>query len=149
MRKADPRHFKVVVSICTPSLKGAGAAVFPLLSMKTKIVTSRVGETRDWYRDLFGLVVLEEWDDPEDCGCILGLRSTPGEALLEVHRGQGECDYSGFSLQFRVDDVDAFVVPEDEHFRCRGPLDRPWGSRYLFFADPNGMTVVLFSGSSL
>lgn len=120
-----------------------------LLSMKTKIVTSRVEATRDWYRDLFGLTVLEEWNDPDDCGCILGLRSTAGEALLEVHRQASGSDYSGMGLQFRVEDVDAFVVPDDERFRPRGPVARPWGSRYLFFVDPNGISVVVFSGSSL
>ncbi|HVF83268.1 MAG TPA: hypothetical protein VM913_03740, partial [Sphingomicrobium sp.] len=63
--------------------------------MKTKIMTSRVVETREWYCDLIGLVVLEEWDDPDDCGCILGFRCTSGEAQLEVHRRRGEYDYSG------------------------------------------------------
>jgi catechol 2,3-dioxygenase-like lactoylglutathione lyase family enzyme len=106
-------------------------------------------DTRDWYRDLFGLVVLEEWDEPGDSGCILGLRSEPGEALLEVHHRQGERAYTGMSLQFRVGSLDAFVVPDDERFRSRGPIERPWGSRYLFFEDPNGISVVLFSGSSL
>ena len=120
-----------------------------LLSMKTKIVTRRVEATRDWYRDLFRLTVLEEWDEPNDRGCILGLHSVPGQALLEIHRQLKESDYSGVSLQFRVDDVDAFAVPEDERFRSRGPITRPWGSRYLFFSDPNGISVVVFSGSSL
>jgi catechol 2,3-dioxygenase-like lactoylglutathione lyase family enzyme len=120
-----------------------------LLSMKTKIVTPRVKATRDWYRDLFGLTVLEEWNDPNDCGCILGLRSTPGEALLEIHHQSKDSDFSGVGLQFRVDDVDAFAVPEGKRFRSRGPITRPWASRYLFFSDPNGISVVVFSGSSL
>lgn len=120
-----------------------------LLSMKTKIVTPRVEATRDWYCDLFGLTVLEEWNEPNDCGCILGLHSIPGEALLEIHRKVKGSDYSGVGLQFRVDDVDAFAVPQDERFRSRGPITRPWGSRYLFFSDPNGISVVVFSGASL
>jgi catechol 2,3-dioxygenase-like lactoylglutathione lyase family enzyme len=117
--------------------------------MKTKIVTPRVEATRDWYRDLLGLTVIEEWNEPDDCGCILGLRSAPGEALLEIHRQSKDFDFSGMGLQFRVDDVDAFAVPGEERFRSRGPVTRPWGSRYLFFADPNGIPVVVFSGSSL
>src|SRR5688572_26672412 len=103
--------------------------------MKTKIVTPRVDATRDWYRDLLGLIVLEEWNDASDCGCILGLRNTPGEALLEIHRQANDAAFSGMGLQFRVDDVDAFAFPEDERFRARGPVERPWGSRYLFFTD--------------
>ena len=120
-----------------------------LLSLKTKIVTPQVEETRDWYRDLLGLTVLEEWNDSDDCGCILGIRSVPGEALLEIHRCAGRSDFSGLGLQFRVDDVDAFAVPDDKRFRARLPVARPWGSRYLFFTDPNGIAVVVFSGNSL
>ena len=120
-----------------------------LLSLKTKIVTARLEETRDWYRDLFGLSLLEEWNEPDDSGCILGLRESPGEALLEIHRQPTDSDYSGVGLQFRVDDVDAFAVPDDEGFKPRGPVARPWGSRYLFLDDPNGIAVVVFSGTSL
>lgn len=120
-----------------------------LLSMKTKIMTPRVAATRDWYRDLFGLTVLEEWNDLNDRGCILGLRGTAGEALLEIHHQSKGSDFSGMGLQFRVDDLDAFAAPQDARFRSRGPVIRPWGSRYLFFADPNGISVVVFCGSSL
>ena len=120
-----------------------------LLRLKTKIVTPRVEATRDWYRDLFGLTVLEEWNDPNDSGCVLGFRSSPGEALLEIHRQSQDPDFSGLGLQFQVDDVDAFAVPEDERFRSSGPVTRPWGSRYLFFEDPNGISVVVFSGNTL
>ncbi|QNM83237.1 VOC family protein [Sphingomonas sabuli] len=120
-----------------------------VVSMKTKIVTPRVEATRDWYRDLFGLTVLEEWNEPNDCGCILGLHGTAGEATLEIYHGCRDYDFSGVGLQFRVEDVDAFAVPADDRFRARGPVSRPWGSRYLFLSDPNGISIVVFSGSSL
>ncbi len=121
----------------------------PPLSLKAKLVTPHVEETRDWYVDLLGLAILEEWDEPGDRGCILGLQSTPGEALLEIYHGEEGTDFAGVSLQFRVADVDAFAVPDENRFRARGPLDRPWGSRYLFLTDPNGVSVVIFSGTSL
>jgi catechol 2,3-dioxygenase-like lactoylglutathione lyase family enzyme len=120
-----------------------------VLSLKTKIVTPQLAETRDWYRVLLGLVVLEEWEELDDCGCILRLRSTPGKALLEVHLGSEAATYSGMGLHFRVSDIDIFTKHSDERFRFREPIDRPWGSRYLFFNDPNGISVVLFSGTSL
>jgi catechol 2,3-dioxygenase-like lactoylglutathione lyase family enzyme len=119
-----------------------------LRSLKTKIVTPRVDETRDWYRDLLGLVVLEEWNEPGDKGCILGIHPT-GEAFLELHHSEESFDFGGLGLQFRVDDVSTLHVPEDERFAHSGPADRPWGSRYLFFKDPNGVSVVIFSGTSL
>jgi catechol 2,3-dioxygenase-like lactoylglutathione lyase family enzyme len=118
-------------------------------SLKTKVITSRFDATRDWYRDLLRLQILEEWDEPGDKGCILGLGGSSREALLEIYAGQGAADFSGLSLQFRVADVDRFVVPDEPRFAARGPEDRPWGSRYLFLADPNGIPVVIFSGTSL
>jgi catechol 2,3-dioxygenase-like lactoylglutathione lyase family enzyme len=117
--------------------------------MKTRVLTRWVEETRDWYCDLLGLAVLEEWQDLGDSGCILGLHNTPGEALLEIHRRSDVRSPGGLSLHFRVDDIQTFAVPAGERFRSRGPVGRPWGSRYLFFADPNGNTIVVFSGSSL
>ena len=119
------------------------------LSLKTKIVTPRLEATRDWYRDLFGMAVVEEWDEPGDKGCILALGPARDEALLEIYQGESPFGFDGLSLQFRVADVDAFHAPDDPRFACEGPADRPWGSRYLFFTDPNGIAVIVFSGRSL
>ena len=120
-----------------------------LISLKTKIITQRFDETRDWYRDLLHLRILEEWDDPADKGCILGLGGSNGEALLEIYLGIATENFSGLSLQFRVGDVDGFAIADEPRFAHRGPEDRPWGSRYIFLTDPNGISVVLFSGNSL
>ena len=119
------------------------------ISLKTKIITPRLAETRDWYRDLLGLAMLEQWDEPADRGCILGFGGPDGEALLEIYFGPEDVDFSGLSLQFRVDDVDRFDIPDEARFARRGPEDRPWGSRYLFLTDPNGISVILYSGTSL
>ncbi len=119
------------------------------LSLKTKLSTPRFVETRDWYCDLFRLDVLEEWDEPADRGCILGWAGVAGEALLEIYHCDEPQSFAGLSLQFRVDDVAAFAVPDEARFAHRGPVDRPWGSQYLFFSDPNGVSVVVFSGTSL
>lgn len=120
-----------------------------ILSLKTKITTARFEETRDWYRDLLGLALLEQWDEPGDKGCILGLGNAGGEAFLEIYSGTSDAQLSGLSLQFRVDDVDRCRFPDEPRFARRGPEDRPWGSRYLFLSDPNGISVVIFSGASL
>lgn len=118
-------------------------------SLKTKITTPRLAETVAWYRDLLGMEIVEQWDEPGDKGCILALPNGQGEALLEIYDGPVVGGFSNVGLQFRVDDVAAFKAPDEPRFAARGPVDRPWGSRYLFFTDPNGIAVVLFSGSSL
>jgi len=119
------------------------------ISLKTKIITPQLVETRDWYRDLLGLAVLEQWDEQNDKGCILGFGGPNSEALVEIYFGEAQADFSGLSLQFRVDDVDLLDIPDEPRFARRGPEDRQWGSRYLFLTDPNGISVVLFSGTSL
>jgi catechol 2,3-dioxygenase-like lactoylglutathione lyase family enzyme len=119
------------------------------LSLKTRISTPRFDETRDWYRALFGLALLEEWDEPGDRGCILGLNGPEGGAFLEIYQCAQDFDFLGLSLQFRVDDIADFSIPDDPRFVWHGPVDRPWGSRYLFFSDPNGISVVVFSGTAL
>ena len=121
----------------------------PVTSLKTRITTPRLAETVAWYRDLLSLKVAEEWNEPGDRGCILALPGTGQEAYLEICEAAGTADFSGLSLQFRIGDVDAFKAPDEPRFKSRGPVDRPWGSRYLFFTDPNGIMVVLFSGTSL
>ena len=120
-----------------------------LISLKTRITTSRLEETMAWYRDLLGLEVAEQWNEPDDRGCILALPGGAGEALLEIYERPASAGLADLSLQFRVADVDAFRPPDEPRFASRGPVDRPWGSRYLFFTDPNGIVVVLFSGRSL
>ncbi len=119
------------------------------ISLKTKIITPRFVETRDWYRDLLGLELLEAWDEPDDRGCILGVAGPDGQAFLEIYHTAGEMRFEGLSLQFRVPDIGDFPAPAEDRFDRRGPEDRTWGSRYLFFTDPNGISVIVFSGSSL
>jgi len=118
-------------------------------SLKTKITTPLLAETVAWYCDLLAMEVVEEWNEPGDRGCILALPNGRGETLLEIYDGPVVGGFSNLGLQFRVDDVAAFSFPDEPRFASRGPVDRPWGSRYLYFVDPNGISVVLFSGSSL
>jgi catechol 2,3-dioxygenase-like lactoylglutathione lyase family enzyme len=138
-------------SLCAVARAAAAryaAAMSVPLSLKTRLSTPLFVQTRSWYCDLFHLEVLEEWDEPADRGCILGLPAA-ADAFLEIYQCDGPPSFAGLSLQFRVDDVDAFVVPDEDRFRHSGPVDRPWGSKYLFFSDPNGVSVVVFSGTSL
>ena len=115
-----------------------------ILSVKTKIVCPNWRETAGFYRDLFDMEVVEEWDEAGDKGIILGL---PGrsEALIELYDGPKQ-SLAGVSLQFRTDDVDRFAAQLDPAMPREGPSDRPWGARYLIFEDPAGVRVVVYSG---
>ena len=115
-----------------------------MLSLKTKIICPNWRDVAAFYQGHFDMEVVEEWDETNDKGVILGF---PGrrEALLELYDGPAS-DLRGISLQFRVEDVDAFAAGLDPSIGRDGPSDRPWGARYLIFADPAGVRIVVYSG---
>ena len=117
-----------------------------VLSMKTKVTTVRLTDTRAFYQSAFGLRVVEEWDEPDDKGVILGLPEGKQEALLEMYEGQVTQDFVDVSLQFRVDDLESFIRSLPDHLSYEGPNPRPWGSRYLYLRDPNGIQVIVYEG---
>jgi catechol 2,3-dioxygenase-like lactoylglutathione lyase family enzyme len=115
-------------------------------SLKTKITTGRLAETRAFYIDCLGMHVVEEWQQENDVGCILSLAGGGREALLEIYEGPQPGDLAALSLQFRTDDLAAFEASLPPGTRVRGPVKRPWGSAYLYLTDPNGITVVVYEG---
>ncbi|WP_205479485.1 VOC family protein [Sphingomonas arenae] len=117
-------------------------------AVKFKMVVLDVPAVRDFYTGVFGLYVVEEWNAPDDTGCILALTDPPGDALIEIYQGQQAHDFSGSCLQFKVADLDAFLRSLPEGICFEGPTERPWGSTYLKMSDPAGMPVVVFAGSS-
>ena len=115
-------------------------------SLKTKITTSRLAETRDFYACCFGMRIVEEWREENDVGCILALANDGREALLEIYEGPQPDDFSGLSLQFRTKDLSGFRASLPGSTPIRGPVKRSWGSTYLYLTDPNGISVVVFEG---
>lgn len=116
-----------------------------MTSLKTKITTPLVEETQAFFERVFGMSIVEEWDSPGDRGVILQFDGGSREALLEIYQGESN-GFGGLSLQFKVSDVDVFVESLDGQ-PFEGPTDRPWGSRYVYMSDPNGIAVVVYDGS--
>ena len=117
-----------------------------MTSLKTKITTPRLADTRAFYESLFGLTVVEEWDEPGDKGVILQFPDGHREALLEIYDGQGTQYFVGLSLQFRVDDVESFIASLPAGVSFEGPNRRPWGSTYVYLRDPNDIQVIVYEG---
>ena len=115
-------------------------------ALKTKITTARLAETRDFYVMCLGMRLVEEWREEDDVGCILALACDDRHALLEIYEGSEAHDFAGISLQFRTDDLAGFKALLPTGTEVRGPVDRPWGSTYLYLTDPNGISVVVFEG---
>lgn len=114
--------------------------------LKTRITTADVASTRHFFTSCLGMRVVKEWREDGDVGCILALAGTGREALLEIFEGPQPRDFSGLSLQFRIADVASFRASLPTGTQVRGPVNRPWGSSYLYLTDPNGISVVVFEG---
>jgi len=117
-----------------------------MASLKTKITTPRLADTRAFYESMFGLTVVEEWDEPGDKGVVLQFPDGHREALLEIYDGQGTQYFVGLSLQFRVDDVESFIASLPAGVSFEGPNRRPWGSTYVYLRDPNDIQVIVYEG---
>lgn len=116
------------------------------LALKTKISTTRLDEMRAFYQRVFGLVVAEEWDDPDDRGVILAFPDGADEAFLELWAVREVEHRGGTSLQFRVPDLGAFLDQLPPDIPYEGPKPRPWGSTYLYLCDPEGLPLVVYEG---
>jgi catechol 2,3-dioxygenase-like lactoylglutathione lyase family enzyme len=114
--------------------------------LKTKITTPRLADTRAFYQSLFGLTVVEEWDEPGDRGVILQFPDGHREALLEIYDGPGTRNFVGLSLQFRVGNLESFIASLPAGVSFEGPNRRPWGSTYLYLRDPNDIQVIVYEG---
>lgn len=117
-----------------------------MTGLKTKIRSPLIQESVEFYTKYLGMKVLESWDDPGDRGVILGFGSPDGEAFLEIYDTEPAPTYEGFGLQFRVTDLADVMDRLRGHVDFRGPVERPWGSTYLFFEDPSGVEVVVYQG---
>jgi catechol 2,3-dioxygenase-like lactoylglutathione lyase family enzyme len=117
---------------------------YVIFSLKTKITTALILETVDFYKNIFGMVVVEEWDEVDDRGVILALPDGTNEALLEIYYGEGLMDFSSISLQFKTDELASFLKQLPESIDRNGPTPRPWGATYLYLRDPNDILIIVY-----
>ncbi len=68
-----------------------------LSALKTKIINSKLAESKDFDVICFGMHLVEEWHDAADVGCILALANDGREALLELYQGVQADGFSGLS----------------------------------------------------
>jgi catechol 2,3-dioxygenase-like lactoylglutathione lyase family enzyme len=131
--------------LCYGELQVGKSPVHPL-ALKTKIITPLLSETRDFYVSALGMHVVEEWHEENDVGTILAFPGGHREALLEIYLGAAAGGFAALSLQFRTDDLQGFRALLPEGIEVRGPVERPWGSTYLYLTDPAGISVIVYEG---
>ena len=116
-------------------------------ALKTRIETTHFQESLDFYTVQMNMNVIDSWDHDNDRGAILGFKSaTAGKAFLEVGYNESPRQYEGLSLQFRVSSLIEVVKRLQGIVDFRGPVPRPWGSKYLYLRDPNGIEIIIYEG---
>lgn len=120
--------------------------------LKTVIRTKDFEASCNFYGKLLGLSVIESWSSESDAGCIFSLAENTS---VEISRINPEDDYFHdyfdedaslkIDLQIPTIALDEWAVYLQDHWPCRGPVARPWGSRYLYLKDPDGVQVIFYS----
>ena len=125
----------------------------PILSLKTMLRSRDLAASRRFYVDLLGLEVAQEWDDPGNRGLIVAFGSGGGFLELLAVDPEHPKHRPGFTdpvandkieLQIKVDSVDAWAGRLEDSIETEGPVTRPWGNRYLWIRDPDGVRVAFF-----
>ena len=92
--------------------------------------------------------IVEHWNEPDDKGIILKPLGNASSGRLELYVSHESQNFDGVSLQFEVQDIQAFVKDLGDEIDHSGPILRPWGSLYVYLTDPNGIQVIVYSSVS-
>lgn len=124
-----------------------------LESVKFTIRTRDFEKARWFYEDILMLPRVEEWDETTDRGIIF---SVGRGGLIEISeiRPDNENHRPDFEeamatdkvdMQLKTADVDAWAVRlAAADWPHNGPVDRPWGARYLYVRDPDGVKIIVY-----
>ena len=127
-------------------------------AIKTTIRCFDLDLSRRFHTATLGLTLVEEWDQPEGRGCILHHAGRDGRYLeLSREPPRTDLDVKGsptaptgelVELQWKTPCLDAWVRHLSGRCEVEGPVDRPWGNRYRWLRDPDGLRIAIFEGRS-
>lgn len=127
-----------------------------LLGVKTVIRTKDFEAAKQFYVDILDLKIVEEYDDGNGSkGCIMGFNLAHNNAFVEISEIKPTHSYyqPAFSrtvdndkleIQIKTEDVDYWAEKLKSVWEARGPIERPWGSRYLYLRDPDGVHIIIY-----
>lgn len=127
-------------------------------SIKVVIRTRDCDAAREFYTHLLGLPVMEEWDQEEGKGFIVGFAAGGAGGFIEISEvpADSETYNEAFArplpadkmeIQIKTGDLDGWAARLRGKWAFEGPTARPWGHRYLWLRDPDGVQVALFEGT--
>lgn len=125
----------------------------PVHELRVAVTVEDYGEAIRFYRDVLGLPVLEEWEQPSGSGAVLDA----GRATLEVLSADqaelvdrvevGERVAGPVRLALEVDDSAATAerLAAAGAELIGGPVVTPWSHRNVRLRAPDGMQLTLFT----
>jgi len=127
-----------------------------LLSLKTVIRTKDFEASKTFYTQILLLEIIEEYDDGNGSkGLIMRFGPKGSNAFFEISEILNNHNYyqESFSKNFKNDKTDIqlktnkieyWATRLNEKWNARGPILRPWGSRYLYLRDPDGLQIIIY-----
>jgi len=127
------------------------------LTLKTVIRTQDFDASKRFYNEILKLLIVQEWHDDPDKGCIMSISADRQEALVEIIEVEpGSPFYDpAYENQVHSDKVHIQIQTDNvEYWESRlskygvpfeGPLSKPWNSRYLYVRDPDGLQIIIHS----
>jgi len=126
-----------------------------LLASKTIIRSHNFEASKYFYTSLLELRIVEAWNDPDLSRCILQIGGKRGTSFIEIQAiGKNNTLYdSAFDEHFVNDKMDLQILTNDVDYwanklkgkiSIRGPVDRPWGSKYSYLRDPDYLQVIIY-----
>ncbi len=130
-----------------------------LQSLKAVIRCRDYAASREFYTTILDLAIVEEWDQAEGQGCILAVGEGEARGYIEVAgqpttRSHEDDSYARpvshdkIDLQLETESVDAWAERLRGRWPFEGPVDRPWGQRYLWVRDPDNVRIALFEATA-
>lgn len=126
----------------------------PIRELRLALTVENYDELLRFYRDVFGLPVIEAWDNPTGRGAVLDA----GHATLEllstdqadlIDRVEvGETGVSGpvrLALEVADSEATAGALVEGGAERVGGPVVTPWRHLNVRLRAPDGMQLTLFT----
>ncbi|WP_299245190.1 VOC family protein [uncultured Aquimarina sp.] len=129
-----------------------------LLSLKTVIRTRDYDASIHFYTKILTLDIVEEYSN-ENRGCILRFGNNDSNAFLEISEIPKDHYYyqpefskylknDKIDIQLQTNDINQWVARFHGKWEITGPIDRPWGSKYLYLRDPDGLQIIIYQEKS-
>jgi len=130
--------------------------IYPMAMFPTFEVAD-IRESIDWYTNVMGFVLIYEMPEPDGKAYIAHVRKDRHQDIMLIGRSEGKYDDvvkkgAGVSItfQFAGSDDGPQLSIDDYASQIRGaganvlegPVNRPWNTRELIVADPDGYRLI-------